>query len=245
MINLSAHIHKLLAHEKCIITTQIRNKKYYRHWWIPFHLDDFQTITQSKPNAYEQWNREWTESRLPTELHYFDTSRLPSHLKARIKPSKEFFKLTNRKEKTEDYQRRLFGQYGLQSGIDPALLFMNENEITYEKTKENLLENSILEIVTAQKEQEKKARMDNETLMLQIKKNLNKMPEIIKKFHDQEAKQTSMNTVKKNKMEMLMEEARDRFGFYPDKKDPKFLKLIQEFDEQDKLERKQKKDKRV
>ncbi|CAI2731861.1 unnamed protein product [Schistosoma spindalis] len=241
MINLFPHVNKLLIHEKYIVLTQIRNKKYYRYWWIPFHLDDFQTITQSKPNSYERWNQEWMDSKLPIELQYFDTSHLPSHLKARLKPSNKFFKITSRKEKTEDYRRRLFGEYGLHSGINPALLFMNDNEIIYEKNKENLLEDSILQVINTKTEQEKQARLDNETLMLKIKKNLDKMPELIKKFHEQEDKQSSMKDIKEAKINKYMEEARDRFGFYPSKKDPKFIKLIQESDEQNKLQRKQKK----
>lgn len=42
--------------------------------------------------------------------------------------------------------------------------------------------------------------------MLKIKKNLNKMPELLKKFHNQEEKQLSMNNMKKDKMKMFMEE---------------------------------------
>ncbi|CAH8576234.1 unnamed protein product [Schistosoma mattheei] len=80
-------------------------------------------------------NQEWINSNLPIELKYFDISHLPSYLNRRIKPTKEFFQLIHRKEKTEDYQRRLFGEYGLQCGINPALLFMNEHEMIYEKTK--------------------------------------------------------------------------------------------------------------
>ncbi|VDP63254.1 unnamed protein product [Schistosoma mattheei] len=242
MINLFTHVNKqLIHHQKSIVIHQIRNKKYYRDWWIPFHLNDYQTVTQSKLNSYDQSNQEWINSNLPIELKYFDISHLPSHLNRRIKPTKEFFQLIHRKEKTEDYQRRLFGEYGLQCGINPALLFMNEHEMIYEKTKENLLENSILEIVHMNKEQENKTQLNNETLMLKIKKNLNKMPELLKKFHNQEEKQLSMNNMKKDKMKMFMEEARDRFGFYPSRKDPKFIKLIYESDEQNKLERKQKK----
>ncbi|VDP30982.1 unnamed protein product [Schistosoma margrebowiei] len=206
MNNLFTHVNKLLIHKEFIVINQIRNKKYYRHWWIPFHLNDFQTITQSKLNSYDQWNQEWLNSNLPIELKYFDISRLPSHLKTRIKPTKNFFQLIYHKERTEDYQRRLFGEYGLQCNINPALLFMNENEIIYEKTKENLLEHSILDIVHMNKEQKNQIRLNNETLMLKIKKNLNKMPELLKKFHEQEEKQLSMNNMKKDKMKMFMEE---------------------------------------
>ncbi|KAH8874668.1 Growth arrest and DNA damage-inducible proteins-interacting protein 1 [Schistosoma japonicum] len=235
------HISKVLSHPKCLLTAQLRNKKYYRKWWIPFHLDDFQNMSRSKPNAYEKWDQEWIDSRLPSELQYLDTSRLPIHLKARTQPSKEFFKVTSRREKTEDYRRRLFGEYGFQSGIDPAVLFMNDSEVTYEKNKESVLENSVLEVVDAKSEQDNKAREKNEALMLKIKKNLEKMPELLKKFYDQEAKQLSVDSVKVDKMKILMEEARDRFGYYPHKQDPKFVKLLEEFDERKKLERKQKK----
>ncbi|CAH8538195.1 unnamed protein product [Schistosoma turkestanicum] len=241
----SSIITKLLTtHQKCtlIITGHhVRHKKYYRHWEIPFHLDDFQTITLSKPNAYERWNQEWTNSCLPNELQYFDTARLPIHLKARMQPATEFFKISSRKEKTEDYRRRLFGEYGLQTGVNPGCLFMDQNELAYEQNKENLRESPVIEVVNAKKEQEEKARQDNEALMLRIRKNLSKMPEMLEKFRNQQAKHLSVDLVKQDKMKMIMEEARDRFGYYPTKHDPKFVKLLQKYEEKNKMERKEKK----
>ncbi|CAH8864043.1 unnamed protein product [Trichobilharzia szidati] len=242
----SIYISKTQAYQKsCALITQIRNKKYYRKWWIPYHLDDYQTITRTQPNGYEKWDQEWNDSHLPSELQFFDTSRLPTHLKARSNPSREFFNIKSRKEQTEDYRRRLFGEYGFKSGINPAYLFMDEKEVSFEREKEKLLENSVVEVVNAKQEEEIKTRKENEELMLQIKKNLEKMPELLKKYYAQEAKQSVTKVEKTDKMNMLLEEARDRFGYYPHKNDPKFLKLVEEFSEQNKLGRKQKKDKSV
>ncbi|CAH8582203.1 unnamed protein product [Heterobilharzia americana] len=124
-------------------------------------------------------------------------------------------------------------------------MFINENEIDFEKEKEKLLETSIIEIVNKKKDDEKKAREENEALMIKIKQNLKKMPELLEKHYTQVAKQSLVSEEKLDKMNLLMEEARDRFGYYPHRQDPKFVKLIEEFNEQKKLERKKNKNKRV
>ncbi|KAG5448181.1 hypothetical protein CSKR_105689 [Clonorchis sinensis] len=198
-----------------------RFKKYYPSWKTPFILDDFQTFTQSSPSSYEEWNREWKKSNLPKALQSFDISRLPSHLKKRLRPTKDFFIESSPVESTLDYKRRLFAKF----------------ESALEKATERPIEEVL--------EEAKRAKVAFDELVNEriknIKSNMKKMPELIEKHELQKSKQHSISELEEQKRKAVLEEARDRFGYYLDPRDPKFIKLKQEIEEREKLAKKQQK----
>ncbi|OON23639.1 hypothetical protein X801_00454 [Opisthorchis viverrini] len=218
-----------------------RFKKYYPSWKTPFILDDFQTFTQSSPSSYEEWNREWKRSDLPRALQSFDISRLPSHLKKRLRPTKDFFVESSPVESTLDYKRRLFGEYGFISGVDPSILFVDPEVASFESSLGQATERPIEEVLEEAKQA--KAAFDelvNERIK-NVKSNMKKMPELIEKHEFQKSKQHSISEVEEQKRRAILEEARDRFGYYLDPRDPKFIKLKQEIEEREKLAKKQQK----
>lgn len=220
-----------------------RSNKYYREWAKAFQMEDFQNVSRSRPTGYAQWDLEWDRSNIPNELQPFDISRLPTHLKSRLNPSKDFFIVANRCEATKDYRRRLFGEYGLASGVNVSSLFLNNDEIEAARERQAFREKSIRE-VTKSKQHEAEVELKKiEDLMEKLKENLLKMPEIIQKHYAYDGKQRSSSANVKQKNEVIMQEARDRYGFYLHPHDPKFKKLKEEFEEREKLERKQKKNK--
>ncbi|KER27155.1 hypothetical protein T265_05766 [Opisthorchis viverrini] len=203
--------------------------------------DDFQTFTQSSPSSYEEWNREWKRSDLPRALQSFDISRLPSHLKKRLRPTKDFFVESSPVESTLDYKRRLFGEYGFISGVDPSILFVDPEVASFESSLGQATERPIEEVLEEAKQA--KAAFDelvNERIK-NVKSNMKKMPELIEKHEFQKSKQHSISEVEEQKRRAILEEARDRFGYYLDPRDPKFIKLKQEIEEREKLAKKQQK----
>ncbi|KAF7255228.1 hypothetical protein EG68_07105 [Paragonimus skrjabini miyazakii] len=75
--------------------------------------------------------------------------------------------------------------------------------------------------------------------MKTIKKNLQTMPELIDKFQTRQSKQYAVSETEVQRKKAIMEEARDRFGYYVDPRDPKFQKLREEIEEREKTARKQ------
>ncbi|CAL8106635.1 unnamed protein product [Calicophoron daubneyi] len=220
-----------------------RFKKYYRSWRVPYSLDDAQTLSRSEPNPYERWNEEWKESNIPKELQPFDITFLPGYLKARSRPSTSFFAVRSLSETTLDYRRKLFGRYGLASGVDPSSLLFDSRSVEFEKLIESQNEKPVDEVLNQRKTEKAAERQKTEELMRTIQKNMQKMPEYIEKHLTQKLKQSRQNELQAAKQKRIMEEARDRFGYYLSPHDPKFKKLREEIEEREKLERKRSKGK--
>ncbi|THD20808.1 Growth arrest and DNA damage-inducible proteins-interacting protein 1 [Fasciola hepatica] len=218
-----------------------RTKKYYPAWYIPYCLDDYQNVTRSKPNPYEMWDREWKAAGLKTrELQPFDISLLPQHLKLRLKPTREFFQPKYRAELSLDYKRRLFGVYGLASGVDPATLFVEPRTDSFDQAVEQATTRPIPEVLEERRRAEREASEAEEKLMKNIKTSLAKMPELLTKYEAQQQKQAEQTEIRELKKKAILEEARDRFGYYVGPQDPKFKKLREEVEEREKLMRKEK-----
>ncbi|KAA0185662.1 Growth arrest and DNA damage-inducible proteins-interacting protein 1 [Fasciolopsis buskii] len=221
-----------------------RAKKYYPGWRVPYSLDDFQNVTRSKPNPYEAWDNEWKAAGLRSrELQPFDISLLPQNLKWRLKPTKEFFQPKFRSELTLDYRRRLFGVYGLASGVDPATLFLEPRTDKFDQAVEEATTRPISEVLEERQRREKEAAEAEEKLMKNIKASLAKMPELLTKFEAQKQKQAELAEAKELKKKEILEEARDRFGYYVSPQDPKFKKLREEIEARQKQMRKEKRKK--
>lgn len=127
-----------------IFSNQTRGKKYYPIWWKPFNLNDYDNLSKGYPSVQEQWDAEWSSTEIvPHELKALDINRLPHHLSARHKRNPVPIKHSH--EKTMTYQRRMFGIYGLKSGVDPCKLFDSCEELEREKELKTLLEPDIEE----------------------------------------------------------------------------------------------------
>ncbi|VDP76694.1 unnamed protein product [Echinostoma caproni] len=221
-----------------------RAKKYYPSWHVPYILDDYQNVTRSKPNPYETWDREWKKAGISArELQPFDISHLPGHLRSRLHPNVEFFQPKYRSEMSLDYKRRLFGAYGLASGVDPATLFVEPRTVAFDQAVEQATTRPIDEVLDERRRDEQARSEATEKLMKTIKTNLAKMPELLTKFEAQRQKQLEQEAAKELKKKAIMEEARDRFGYYVSPQDPKFKKLRDELEEREKLKRKEKRKK--
>lgn len=135
-----------------LYSNQRRGKKYHPVWWDPFSLNDYDNLSKGHPSVQEQWDAEWASSEIvPRELKAFDISRLPQNLNARNKRIPVPIKYDY--EKTLAYQRRLFGIYGLASGVNPCELFDSYEELQRGEEINKRLEPDIEEFKRARAEE--------------------------------------------------------------------------------------------
>lgn len=121
-----------------------RNKKYYPGWRDPFSLTDYDNLSKGYPSVTDQWETEWSSTRVvPYELRAFDTNRLPHHLVARDRRIPLPVKYDH--ERRLPYQRRLFGIYGISSGVNICELFDSHEYLARENEIKKRLEPDIEE----------------------------------------------------------------------------------------------------
>ncbi|VDD75141.1 unnamed protein product [Mesocestoides corti] len=220
-----------------LLRTTNRGKKYYPGWRNPFNLTDHDNLSKAAPSITEQWEADWASSKVvPPVLKAFDISRLPHHLVSRNKREPPPVKYDH--ERHHAYQRRLFGLYGLSSGVNPCELFDSKEDLEREKEIKKLLEPEIEEFKRNQAEAIAMKAREEEQRVQKITANLQRLPEMLAKYRaTQEKKALEAQTLEAKKRQLL-EDARDRFGYYVDRHDPKFIRLVQEKEEAEKLSKK-------
>ncbi|KAL5966697.1 Growth arrest and DNA damage-inducible proteins-interacting protein 1 [Taenia solium] len=216
-----------------------RSKKYYPGWRDPFSLTDYDNLSKGYPSVTDQWETEWSSTKVvPCELKAFDINRLPHHLVARDRRIPLTVKCEH--ERRLAYQRRLFGIYGLSSGVNPSELLDSYEYLARENAIKKRLEPDIEEFKRREAEANvAKAKVEEERIR-KITENLKRLPEIMEKYRANQGKKVQAAQAQEENRRKLLEEAcaRDRFGYYVDHRDPKFLKLVEEKHEEAKLARK-------
>ncbi|VDK39494.1 unnamed protein product [Taenia asiatica] len=245
-----------------------RSKKYYPGWRDPFSLTDYDNLSKGNPSVTDQWETEWSSAKVVLyELKAFDINRLPHHLVARDRRIPLPVKYDH--ERRLAYQRRLFGVYGLSSGVNPCELLDSYEYLARENVIKRRLEPDIEEFKRGEAEKNvAKAKVEEERygqsgsvsfsrLFLSYLKgfhdelvpsspdlltvhNLQRLPEIMGRYRANQVKKAQAAQAQEEKRRKLLEEAcaRDRFGYYVDHRDPKFLKLVEEKHDEAKLARK-------
>ncbi|CDI97931.1 growth arrest and DNA damage inducible [Echinococcus multilocularis] len=232
MFSVSSPCHKLL-----FLCVPSRSKKYYPGWRDPFSLTDYDNLSKGYPSVTDQWEAEWSSTKaVPCELKAFDVNRLPHHLIARNRRIPLPVKYDH--EQRPAYQRRLFGIYGLSSSVNPCELFDSYEYLAREGEIKKRLEPDIGEFKRRRIEANAaKAKVEEERIR-KITENLERMPEILEKYRANQEKKAQAAQVQEEKRRQLLDEARDRFGYYVDHRDPKFLKLVEEKHEEARLAKK-------
>ncbi|KAK2916818.1 hypothetical protein Q8A67_001192 [Cirrhinus molitorella] len=152
-------------------------------------------------------------------------------------PNKESEK-TPEWQKTEKYERKLFGRYGSASGVDPAKLWPShtrlEELMAEEKEWHPPIEVMLKNIAARQKEKEQK-RMEREKI---IAANMAKMPKMIADWKKQKREAKQKQREEKIKRDKLLAEARERFGYALDPRSAKFKEMVAEIEKEEKKKRK-------
>ncbi|VDL98995.1 unnamed protein product [Schistocephalus solidus] len=220
-----------------LIRVPVRTKKYFRSWRRPYSLNDYFNLSQAKPDVYQQWEAEWeAAAHLPRVLKAFDINRLPHSLVSRAKS--HCLPVEGGREQLPGYQRRLFGIYGLASGVDPGQLLDSCEFIAREREIKEHLEPDIDTFKAQAAKRRQEEAQKTEERMQRISANLERLPAMLEKYEAAQAKKAAAVEALQAKKKELLEQARDRFGYYVDTRDPKFIRLVEEKEAQAKLERK-------
>ncbi|XP_023251711.1 growth arrest and DNA damage-inducible proteins-interacting protein 1-like [Seriola lalandi dorsalis] len=141
-------------------------------------------------------------------------------------------------QKTARYDKKLFGRYGTASGIDPASLWPSHEQLDKIIAEENEwhppLEVMLKNIKIKEKEETRK-RLAKEKL---IAANMAKMPKMIADWRREKRESKLKQKEEKARRDMLLSQARERFGYAVDPRSPKFLEMVAEIEKEEKKRRK-------
>ncbi|KAJ8254269.1 hypothetical protein COCON_G00208810 [Conger conger] len=141
-------------------------------------------------------------------------------------------------QKTTRYDRKLFGRYGSASGIDTAKLWPRSGElgalIAEEKEWHPSLE-EILANVTAKKNEEEKKRLIREK---RIATNMANMPKMVAAWRREKSEVKAKKKEEKARRDLLLAEARARYGYALDPRSTKFKEMLSEIEKEDAKKRK-------
>ncbi|KPP60222.1 growth arrest and DNA damage-inducible proteins-interacting protein 1-like [Scleropages formosus] len=165
----------------------------------------------------------------------------PRPLKLNIKspyiPDKES-ENTPEWQKTDKYDRKLFGRYGSVSGVNPAKLWPSPEEldklIAEEKEWQPSLEEMLKNVEEKEMEKAKKQRAREKL----IAANMAKMPKMIEDWRRETRALKQKKKEDKARKERLIAEARERFGYALDPRSPKFQEMVQEMEKEEKKKKK-------
>ncbi|KAL4657985.1 growth arrest and DNA damage-inducible proteins-interacting protein 1 [Arapaima gigas] len=141
-------------------------------------------------------------------------------------------------QKTDKYDRKLFGRYGSVSGVDPAKLWPSpeelENLIAEEKEWQPSLEELLKNVEAKETEKANKQRAREKL----IAANMAKMPKMIEDWRRETRALKQKKKEDKARKERLIAEARERFGYALDPRSPKFQEMVQEIEKEERKKKK-------
>ncbi|CAH0552080.1 unnamed protein product [Brassicogethes aeneus] len=147
---------------------------------------------------------------------------------------------TNWHHGTLKYLRRTYGRYGSESGIDPAICWPTEKELSetmeYEKVKYPY---KILEVAAAARE---KRKQENEAVLARqesIVQKIAKLDDLKKDLANRIAKKEAEANAAKDRKERLVEEVRRHFGYTVDPRDEKFKEMLEKKEKEQKKQMKE------
>ncbi|XP_043091513.1 growth arrest and DNA damage-inducible proteins-interacting protein 1 [Puntigrus tetrazona] len=159
------------------------------------------------------------------------------NIKSPYIPSKESEK-TPEWQKSDKYERRLFGRYGRASGVDPAKLWPSHarlEELMAEEREWHPPIEVMLENIAARERERQQRRMEREKT---IAENMAKMPKMIADWKKQKRDAKQKQREEKAKRDKLLAEARERFGYALDPRSAKFKEMVAELEKEEKKKRK-------
>ncbi|KAK9886049.1 hypothetical protein WA026_014833 [Henosepilachna vigintioctopunctata] len=136
---------------------------------------------------------------------------------------------------TIKYKRRLYGRYGKESGVDPAICWPTDQElqdvIEYEKVAYPY---TILEMVKTAQESRNLKNIETAKRQQDILVKLSKLEGWKRDMEMRIAKKESEANAARQKKERLIEEVRKHFGYKVDPKDDKFKELLEKKEKEQK-----------
>ncbi|XP_003216861.1 large ribosomal subunit protein mL64 [Anolis carolinensis] len=145
---------------------------------------------------------------------------------------------------TGAYEAKLFGRYGAASGVDPARLWPSPAQLKEMEEDERVwcppLRDMQERLDAKEREANAKARQREEL----IASKMAKMPQMIAEWKQQKALKKAKELEEKERRQLLLAEARERFGYNLDHRSPQFQEMMQEMEKTRRKEQKLMKKKR-
>ncbi|KTG03363.1 hypothetical protein cypCar_00018513 [Cyprinus carpio] len=141
-------------------------------------------------------------------------------------------------QKTEKYERKLFGRYGSASGVEPAKLWPSHarlEELMAEEKEWHPPIEVMLENIAAREREKERKRVEREKI---IAANMAKMPKMIADWKKQKRETKQKQREEKTRRDKLLAEARERFGYALDPRSAKFKEMVTEIEKEEKKKRK-------
>ncbi|KAK6468993.1 growth arrest and DNA damage-inducible proteins-interacting protein 1-like [Huso huso] len=141
-------------------------------------------------------------------------------------------------QKTDKFERKLYGRLGSASGVDPTRLWPSPEQLSEMVAEERGWYPSLQEMQKniAVKERElAKKRQAREKL---IAANMAKMPMMVAEWRREARELKQKQREEKVRRERLLAEARERFGYALDPRSPKFQEMVKEIEKEEKKKRK-------
>ncbi|KAJ8345169.1 hypothetical protein SKAU_G00293620 [Synaphobranchus kaupii] len=141
-------------------------------------------------------------------------------------------------QKTTKYDRKLFGRYGSASGVDTAKLWPSQGEletlIAEEKEWHPSLEEILANVAANEKEKAKK-RLAREK---RIATNMANMPKMVADWRRESRDLKLKKKEEKARRDLLLAEARTRYGYALDPRSAKFQEMLKEIEKDEAKKRK-------
>lgn len=171
------------------------------------------------------------------QIAHYNPRPLWLNIKSPYIPSIESEK-TPEWQKTEKFERRLFGRYGGASGVDPAKLWPSHarlQELVAEEREWHPPIEVMLENIAAREREKEKRRMEREKI---IAANMAKMPKMIADWKKQKRETKQKQREEKINRDKMLAEARERFGYAMDPRSAKFKDMVAEIEKEEKKKNK-------
>ncbi|XP_051573112.1 growth arrest and DNA damage-inducible proteins-interacting protein 1 [Myxocyprinus asiaticus] len=171
------------------------------------------------------------------QIANYNPKPLRLNLKDPYIPDKESEK-TPEWQKTDKYERKLFGRYGRASGVDPTRLWPSHarlEELMAEEREWHPPMEVMLQNIAAREKERTERRMEREKI---IAANMAKMPKMISDWKKQKREAKQKQKEEKAKRDRLLAEARERFGYALDPRSTKFKEMVAEIEKEEKKKRK-------
>ncbi|XP_037935802.1 growth arrest and DNA damage-inducible proteins-interacting protein 1 isoform X2 [Teleopsis dalmanni] len=141
---------------------------------------------------------------------------------------------------SEKYQRKIFGKYGSQSGIDPRICFNTKEDLAAKNKYEKAAHPYTLQQMIAKVNEEKLAKTEKiQKREDEIAKKLVKLDQWKKELNAKIAKKEAEMQAAKDRKERLIEEVRRHFGFKLDPRDDRFKEMLEQKEKEDKKKQKE------
>ncbi|CAI5796260.1 arrest and DNA damage-inducible s-interacting 1 [Podarcis lilfordi] len=146
---------------------------------------------------------------------------------------------------TAAYEAKVYGRHGSASGVDPAGLWPSPEKLREMEAEEKAWYPSLREMQERLDAKEQRAEAKRRAREEHIASQMAKMPEMIANWLREKEERKSKEREEKERRQMLLAEARERFGYNLDHRSAQFQEMVQEMEKARKKEAKlQKKQRR-